>query len=435
MAAAPADVGKRVAELYQELSFPSAAKLQSALRKEGISLSLEGLKSLTSESGARQVHQPPPSYGGHIASRAMDDRWAADLMSFESKPARRANVTYTQVLLVQDIFSRFLWAVPISSKTQVRRAFEDILDTSGRTPRQLNIDKATEFSSREFQTMLARRGKIQWREKVGKNDIATVDRAMGTLRDTIARRSADEAAGGDWLTELPKAIASHNKLDHSALHQNAPGEVKDDKDLRFELRHENASKMYDNAAQAKERKRKLEETGAFRTLLQPTAFKRRAGMPNWSSEVHVLTKATPAQVTDSRGHTFDARLVLPVSSTSSAVKAVQEKGSVPRDNQRRAATDKFLPFLLQVARRAGDTGLTISNAGKMMAGREGFSRTLKEQRMSFKHFVDLNSEHFRVRTQANASKIYAAPLTDAAHTKERADGTLMQFQRLRPIRE
>ena len=70
-----------------------------------------------------------------------------------------------------------------------------------------------------------------------------------------------------------------------------------------------------------------------------------------------------------------------------------------------------------------------------MAGREGFSRTLKEQRMSFKHFVDLNSEHFRVRTQANASKIYAAPLTDAAHTKQRADGTLMQFQRLKPIRE
>ena len=38
----PADVGKRVAELYQELSFPAPAKLQSALRKEGISLSLSG---------------------------------------------------------------------------------------------------------------------------------------------------------------------------------------------------------------------------------------------------------------------------------------------------------------------------------------------------------------------------------------------------------
>ena len=61
-----ADLGKRVAELYQQLSFPSAPRLQSALRKEGITLSLSALKELTSESGARQVLQPPPRYGGHI---------------------------------------------------------------------------------------------------------------------------------------------------------------------------------------------------------------------------------------------------------------------------------------------------------------------------------------------------------------------------------
>ena len=47
----------------KKLSFPSAPKLQSALRKEGITLSLSALKELTSESGARQVLQPPPTYG------------------------------------------------------------------------------------------------------------------------------------------------------------------------------------------------------------------------------------------------------------------------------------------------------------------------------------------------------------------------------------
>ena len=81
-------VGRRVAELYQQLSFPSAPKLQSALRKEGIFLSLSALKELTSESGARQVLQPPPTYGGNITSSRIDDRWAVDLMSFESRPAK-----------------------------------------------------------------------------------------------------------------------------------------------------------------------------------------------------------------------------------------------------------------------------------------------------------------------------------------------------------
>ena len=154
------------------MSFLSATKLQSALRKEGITLSLSALKELISESGARQVLQPPPKYGGHITSGRLDDRWAADLLSFESRPATRGGTTYTSVLLCQDIFSRFLWAEPISNKTQVRHAFEDILDKSQRKPRELNTDKGSEFTSRECQTMLARRG-IHHRLKVGLNDIGT----------------------------------------------------------------------------------------------------------------------------------------------------------------------------------------------------------------------------------------------------------------------
>ena len=105
---AMADLGQRVAELYQQLSFPSAPRLQSALRKEGITLSLCTLKEITSESGARQVLQPPPRYGGHITSSRVDDRWAADLLSFESRPAKRGDATYTSVLFCQDIFSRFV---------------------------------------------------------------------------------------------------------------------------------------------------------------------------------------------------------------------------------------------------------------------------------------------------------------------------------------
>ena len=73
---------------------------------------------------------------------------------------------------------------------------------------------------------------------------------MGTLKDMLARRGADAAAGGDWLAELSKAVASYNKLDHSALHDNAPGEVEGDKDLRFQLRSENAEKRMENAEQA-----------------------------------------------------------------------------------------------------------------------------------------------------------------------------------------
>ena len=144
-----ADIGQRVAELYQQLSFPNAPpKLQSALRTEGISLSLSALKELTSESGARQVLQPPPRYDGNITASRTDDRWVADLLSFESRPAQRSADAYKQVLIVQDIFSRFLWAVPLTTKALTTNAFESLL--GGRKPRELNTDKGSEFTSREF---------------------------------------------------------------------------------------------------------------------------------------------------------------------------------------------------------------------------------------------------------------------------------------------
>ena len=131
----------RIRSLHAELAFPSATRLQAALRKEGITAPLSKIKEITSTVGARQVLQPPPSYKGNITSSKIDDRWVADVISFESRPAKRSGSKYTNVLLVQDIFSRFLWAVPLVSKSRTREAFESILGE--RKPRELNTDKGT----------------------------------------------------------------------------------------------------------------------------------------------------------------------------------------------------------------------------------------------------------------------------------------------------
>ena len=119
---------KRIEDLYAELAFPSASRLQAALRKEGINTSLTDIKNIVHTTGSRQILQPPPSYTGHITAAKIDDRWVADLLSFEYRPANRPEYVYRHVLLVQDIFSRFLWAEPMYTKTQTRVAFERVLD-------------------------------------------------------------------------------------------------------------------------------------------------------------------------------------------------------------------------------------------------------------------------------------------------------------------
>ena len=77
--------------------------------------------------------------------------------------------------------------------------------------------------------------------------------------------------------------------------------------------------------------------------------------------------------------------------------------------------------------------MTLQLAARTMASRQDFSRVLKQQRMSFRQFIDAHPGNFRLQIQGNASKLYALPAA-TARIKQRADGTLLQFERLRPMR-
>ena len=121
---------------------------------------------------------------------------------------------------------------------------------------------------------------------MGLNDIATTDRAGSTVKSMLAKRIGE--LSGDWLTHLEPVVAEYSKLDHAALRGNAPREVEGNDELRFQLRVENANKRIENVQRAQQRAEALDTKGGFRTLNQPLAIKRRAGIANWSSAVHAV---------------------------------------------------------------------------------------------------------------------------------------------------
>ena len=90
---------------------------------------------------------------GRVIVSGIDDQWDIDLASF----ARDAdqNDGYKYLVVVIDIFSRYVWIQPIKNKTarQIVRAFNRIL-FEGRKPRRLRSDAATDFTSKEFQRNL-----------------------------------------------------------------------------------------------------------------------------------------------------------------------------------------------------------------------------------------------------------------------------------------
>ncbi|MDP6126001.1 MAG: hypothetical protein QGH20_09640, partial [Candidatus Latescibacteria bacterium] len=136
----PEELGRRIAAIYREMSYPGATRFRAALRKRGINVSAEFVKEIVADQGTRQLFAPPPRFTGFVTSRHVDERWACDLMDFSAKSTKGSPV---RVLIVQDIFSRFLFAKAIRYKAEVRAAFERLLEDTNRKPEELNSDRGT----------------------------------------------------------------------------------------------------------------------------------------------------------------------------------------------------------------------------------------------------------------------------------------------------
>ena len=383
-------LGKRVAALYREMSFPGAAKFQSALRKKGIKFSDAAVRELVAEQGGRQLFAPPPRFTGKVTARHIDERWAADLVDMQSKAASTGEA---HILIVQDIFSRFLWARALKSKLETGTTFLRLMEDTGRSPKELNTDGGSEWTSQTFQRMLFFNGDIKHRVKEGPQDLSTIDRAIGTLRATLIRRVA--ASNEEWPAELQPAVKSINESDHAALFQREPAEVEGDKDLRFDLRYKNAEMASENATLQTTRATQLENLGAFRTLLKPlTGFKRRAGQQNWSEEVHTVRATKNARVVDEEGKSFPMSLVkaVPIRTTQAAAPALAKGGSVKTDEKRRNMLRPYLKTLLQFIRQTGEEGLSIHRASTQMSGVQGFREELKRARATVPQMIALFPE-------------------------------------------
>ena len=138
--------------LYERLSFPSALKFRRAAEVAGKTITLSEAKKFVATYSQRQVPAPTNTYTGKITADQLDGRWQADLVSYVAQEATVDRSTFRHVLCVLDIFSRFMWTRKLRSANTiaVTKAFESILDSSGRRPIEMNVDRGAEFKSAKF---------------------------------------------------------------------------------------------------------------------------------------------------------------------------------------------------------------------------------------------------------------------------------------------
>ena len=326
----------QINQIWLELNRPSAERLNIVLRERGINVRLQNLRDFLRSRPERQVFAARPLYKGRVYAADKDQRWAADIIVYDRNPAELDGRTYTNVLLVQDIFTRYAWAELMESRNQATEMFQRILDRAKdhRPPHVLTTDSDSAFLAASFQGMLRRNGIVHVLKK-SREDISTVDRLIGTIR----RALAIGVHGGDanWAARLQQVMAGYNKSPHRRLFGESPAavskppETERQRSVIFDLRYQGAKDMEFNQDRIDKRREKLKKAGGFRTLVRRGVLNRRVYNTVWSDKIHMLRDfdETGAFARDTDDHLFPTKDVLPVD----VPEAAQEQGEAPVEQE------------------------------------------------------------------------------------------------------
>jgi len=131
----------------------------------------------------------------------------------------RANNGYQYILIVQDIFSRKIWAKPIKTKNAaaVKDALEQILRAMQPFHKEgrFVIDRGTEYLNRNVLTMLNDYGLKVTHPSDG--HAAHVERANLSLQRLLYQHMEERGGARKWLDYLPTAVNNMNNRYHRII--------------------------------------------------------------------------------------------------------------------------------------------------------------------------------------------------------------------------
>lgn len=166
---------------------------------------------------AEEIHKPVRKVKERRRVRVneKDEIWAMDLVDMNEWKDSNNGEKY--MLTVVDVFTRYAWARPMSSKnaTDTFAAFISIVDSSGRKPKKLWVDQGKEFYNATFKQWMKANGAVMY-STFGESKSVIVERFNRTLK-TRMWRYFTEANTRRWVDVLPRLISEYNSQKHSTL--------------------------------------------------------------------------------------------------------------------------------------------------------------------------------------------------------------------------
>ena len=249
MAAPTAD---EILDLYDELNFPSAAKLRAALLKRGYRARLSDVEAFAKAQTPRSSLPRAPTIAG--ASSLPGSTSAGRWTSSTSQPSQMAGLSTfcSHRIFAAGRSGPELWLK--TRPTDYTEALKGIMRQAGK-PKEINF--GGEFDNPQCIRFLSAGG-VEYRVKEGKQDLGVLDASMGALKKDLKKDM--QVHGTDkWGSRLDKVVRGMNDQSRQALlgsdantaHYKPGQEQPKDKALEFELREHAGRQVADQNAQVR----------------------------------------------------------------------------------------------------------------------------------------------------------------------------------------
>lgn len=218
----------------------------------------------------------------HITARHPDHIWQMDLLDMSNVGTYNANFKWIFTLI--DVYSRFVYAIPLKTKDGAIEAFRNLLQRiSPRHPEFLTSDRDSVFLSQPFTQLCQNHGITQVYTEAGDHrPLGVVDRFHETLRRKFIGVLSAVHGTNRWIDDLDEFIEEYNSHPHKTLrdrggHRISPREVMENGRRVFKYK-------YSYKLVPKDKLPKLEDH--VRVKLPVSHFDKRSTTQRWSSEVY-----------------------------------------------------------------------------------------------------------------------------------------------------
>ena len=204
-------------------SFAGPNKLFQEVKNEGrFNISLNRIRKWLQNQEVYSIHRPlrRKFARNRVVVNGIDDQWDFDLMDMSALAKKNDGVKY--LLLVIDIFSKYIFVRPLNNKTvsEVVKAFKSIF-AEGRRPKLARSDKGSEFKGQLLKLFKDLGIHHFVTQNEGKANYA--ERCIRTLKNSIYRYLS-HTQKERYIEKLPDLVSSYNQSFHSTICM-APSEV------------------------------------------------------------------------------------------------------------------------------------------------------------------------------------------------------------------